>query len=357
MDKYKPFLMIKHFFWTIIASLFGLAAAFLLSLGGSWLWAEALGNNELVIINARPSALVNQLAAVAPMALLPAIPPVPLTLSFVGDIMLDRGVRRSVEKNGAGDWAWLFQSVSHLKDSDILFGNLEGPISVRGENVGSQYSFRFDPAVAEALATAGFDVLSVANNHAGDWSRVAFSDTLDYLNRVGIIAVGGGLNEAEASAVKIIERDGQKIGFLAASDVGPAWLAATPEQSGILLANNPNLADLISLAASQVDPLVVSFHFGDEYQPTPSARQQALAHLAIEAGAKIVVGHHPHVAQAIEYYQDGVIAYSLGNFIFDQYFSPETMRGTVLRVKLLGNQVGAVETETVTLNENYQPQL
>ncbi len=347
----------KHFFWTTLAGLFGLATALLLHSGGSWLWAEAFNSNELVIVNALPSAFVDQRATA--ILISPPLPPLPapLTLSFVGDVMLARGVERSVEKNGGNDWSWIFQEVTALRGSDILFGNLEGPISARGQNVGSQYSFRFDPAVADALAGAGFDVLSVANNHAGDWTRTAFTDTLDHLNRVGIIAVGGGLNAAEAKAVKIIERDGKKIGFLAASDVGPAWLTATPEQSGILLANDPNLAAIISAAASSVDTLVVSFHWGDEYKPVSNARQQKLARLAIDAGAKIVIGHHPHVAQEIEYYQGGLIAYSLGNFIFDQYFSPETMRGTVLHVKLLNNQIDKVETEIAILNEYFQPQL
>lgn len=347
--------MIKHFFWIVLAGAFGLAAAFLFSAGGNWLWAQAFQSNKLVIVNNQPAAVSNYPDTPS----LPSLPPPPaeITLIFVGDIMLDRGVRRSVEKNGGGDWPWLFEKVGALKDGDILFGNLEGPISARGKNVGSQYSFRFDPAVAAVLATAGFDVLSVANNHAGDWTRTAFEDTLTHLAAARISAVGGGGDKTEAATVKIIERAGQKIGFLAASDVGPAWLAATDNQSGILLANDPNLATIIGTAAAQVDTLIVSFHFGDEYKIEPNARQQKLARLAIDSGARIVIGHHPHVVEPIEEYHGGVIAYSLGNFIFDQYFSPETMRGAAFYVKLSGDQIIATETKTITLDENFQPQL
>ncbi|MEK7481019.1 MAG: CapA family protein, partial [Patescibacteria group bacterium] len=105
------------------------------------------------------------------------------------------------------------------------------------------------------------------------------------------------------------------------------------------------------------DIVVVSFHFGEEYQKEPTERQRNLAHAAIDAGAKIVIGHHPHVIQPIEEYHGGVVAYSLGNFIFDQYFSQDTMEGMMLEIELAGTEIRAIIPHIVKLNDNYQPMI
>lgn len=295
-------------------------------------------------------------------AVLPvAAPPIlgfsrPITLTLVGDIMLDRGVRYKVNKYGNSDYRWLFTDIPELGDADITFGNLEGPLSDKGHNVGSIYSFRMAPEAAPVLAQAGFDVLSVANNHSGDYTLDALLDTVTRLEAAGIMPVGAG-NEAQVTTPQIMMVNGQKIGFLAASDVGPAWLGAGEQASGILLANNPHLADIISQAAAQVDYLIVSFHFGEEYQSQPTERQRSLAHLAIDAGATVVAGAHPHVVGPVEEYHKGLIAYSLGNFIFDQAFSPETMQGGVLQVSI--GDAGKLEwhLRTSQQDEYYRPKL
>jgi gamma-polyglutamate biosynthesis protein CapA len=280
-----------------------------------------------------------------------------IKMVFVGDIMMDRAVRSSVEKNLEGDYGRLFEGVGFLKDADLAFGNLEGPVSDVGHNVGSIYSFRMAPASLLAVRDAGFDVLSVANNHAGDWSLVAFKDTLKRLSELNILAIGGGESYEQASQVQIKEISGIKIGFLAVSDVGPNWLKATDLQSGILLANDPNLPTLIKKASEGVDVLVVSYHFGEEYKTHSNIRQQFLAHQAIDNGATLVVGHHPHVIQETENYKNGVIAYSLGNFIFDQNFSPETMEGGVWEVVLDGAQIKSTDLKKVKLNNFFQPSI
>jgi poly-gamma-glutamate synthesis protein (capsule biosynthesis protein) len=101
----------------------------------------------------------------------------------------------------------------------------------------------------------------------------------------------------------------------------------------------------------------VSFHFGDEYQPLSNDRQKRIARAAVDAGADIVVGHHAHVAQEVEEYNNGVIAYSLGNFVFDQYFSEETMQGLKLDVEVTKKGILSYSTTTVYLSEHYQPSL
>jgi poly-gamma-glutamate synthesis protein (capsule biosynthesis protein) len=280
-----------------------------------------------------------------------------ISMMFVGDIMLDRGVRQLIEKRGKGDYLFPFVFVPFLKDPDILFANLEGPVSDLGYDIGNSYSFRMSPLAIPALKETGFDVLSIANNHIGDWGLSALEDTVNRLRSAGILPVGGGLNAADARDVKIIEKNGIKVGFLGFSDVGPAWLTQQENLPTIVLANDPNFEKIINLASKKVDYLVVSFHFGEEYQSTSNERQRLLAHKAVDAGAKIVIGHHPHVAQELEKYNGGVIAYSLGNFIFDQPFSEETMQGAILEVILDKEGILQINQSKVKMNDAFQPSL
>ncbi len=277
-----------------------------------------------------------------------------VTLAFGGDIMLDRGVRNSVNKNFNGDYSALFEKLALLKKSDIVFANLEGTASDKGSDGGSIYSFRMDPSVIPALKGAGIDIVSVANNHVGDWGRTAYTDTLARLTENEILYTGGGTLE-EAESPKVIEKYGMKIGYLGFSDVGPNWMKVTEANSGLLLASNPRFDEIVANAAKQVDYLVVSFHFGDEYKTTHNKRQEYLAHKAVDAGAKIVIGHHPHVIEDTEVYKNSFIAYSLGNFIFDQKFSEATMQGMLLELKL--HRDGSITTKKniVKLNKVFQP--
>lgn len=279
-----------------------------------------------------------------------------IKLRLVGDIMLDRGVKQMVILHQAGDYSFVFKEIPGLKENvDILFGNLEGPVSVRGTNRGSIYSFRMDPAAVPALKKAGFDVVSVANNHAGDWDSQAFLDTLGYLKKAGILYTGGGRNLAEAATTSVLLVKNLRVGFLGFSDVGPQWLSAGPNTAGILIADE-RIKSRVEKAAKEVDFLVVSFHFGEEYMDRSNPRQQNLAKLAVDSGADLVVGHHPHVVQETEDYNGGFIAYSLGNFIFDQYFSPDTMEGMVLDVELgQDGKIKEVKKNLVKLNKFFQP--
>ncbi|HEY4513133.1 MAG TPA: CapA family protein [Candidatus Paceibacterota bacterium] len=296
-----------------------------------------------------------------------------ITLAFAGDIMLDRGVRTSVIKNFNNDYSAIFakslghsptgepKSVSDIfKKSDIVFANLEGTASDQGVDQKNLYSFRMDPSVIPALKGAGVSVLSVANNHVGDWGRSAYVDTLARLKENEILYTGGGNNKIEAATPAIIEKYGMKIGFLAFSDKGPAYMKADGEtaglsaQAGLLLASDPNFDKIIESAAKQVDYLVVSFHFGEEYKTKHNARQESLAHRAVDNGAKLVIGAHPHVIQDTEVYKQGYIAYSLGNFVFDQSWSKPTMQGMLLEIKLNRDGSMTAKKNTVQLNSVFQ---
>ena len=254
-----------------------------------------------------------------------------IEMLFVGDIMFDRGVRTSVVKNLGGDYNKLYENAGYLKEADIAFGNLEGPVATSGLKIGSRFSFRMDPAGLTAMKNAGFDIVSFSNNHVGDYTIEAFKETMSLLDKEGILYAGAGANYVDTWTPRIISVRGVRVGFLAATDVGPDWMKATEESPGILIAKDKDLPGMIANADSKVDVLVVSFHFGDEYSPANS-RQEELAKLAIDFGADIVVGHHPHVMQKFEYYNGKPIFYSLGNYIFDQYFSPTTMHGMIGKV-------------------------
>ena len=278
-----------------------------------------------------------------------------VTLAFGGDIMLDRGVKNSVNKNFNGDYSALFNELGILKGFDIVFANLEGPASDIGKDMHYLYSFRMDPSVIPALKGAGFSIVSVANNHIGDWGRDAYIDTLTNLKENEILYAGGGINEKETEKPTIVEKYGMKIGYLAFSDVGPNWMSATEEKAGLLLTNNPRFDEIIQNASEQVDYLVVSFHFGEEYKTVHNERQEYLAHRAINAGAKIIIGTHPHVVEDTEVYKNSFIAYSLGNFIFDQGFSENTMQGMLLEIKLNRDGNMTIKKNIVKLNNVFQP--
>ncbi len=282
-----------------------------------------------------------------------------LILYFVGDIMLDRGVLHYIEKNN--NWLWPFLNIADdMKEADLVFGNLESMISDKGYDVGGLYSFRAPPKTMQGLTYAHFDVLSVANNHSFDYTVDAFTDTLKRLEENDILYVGGGFNRKEAHSSVVKEINNTKIGFLAYTSVGsPSW-QAIENRAGIAWIDLSLLDILeqdIKRAKEESDILVVSFHFGNEYQKKPNEKQKVIANAALEAGANIIVGHHPHVVQPLEINDKGVIAYSLGNFIFDQYFSEETMRGAVLKVTIKEKEILSAEIIETKLNSEYQVEM
>src|SRR3989344_4240990 len=268
------------------------------------------------------------------------------TILFVGDIMLDRGVEFMNQTRGTGSPYYPFEKAAEvLRAADLTIGNLEGPISNKGTRVGSIYSFRMDPRYIEGLTFAGFDVLSLANNHMWDYGREALIDTADRLRAAGIGTAGAGRNFNEANAAHIEALpEGTTIAFLSYTNLYPKNLGAEIESPGI---SNPDVSiikERISELRPNVDLIVLLWHWGEEYQTRSHPREQAIAHELIDAGADLIVGHHPHTPQEIEEYNGKYIAYSLGNFIFDQNFSEETSRGLMLKVLLKDKQIISAES-------------
>lgn len=280
----------------------------------------------------------------------------PIRLGFVGDIMLNRAVEKKVLSEGGGDFRFPFLKIADtLAPYDLLFGNLEGPISDQGENVGSIYSFRMDPRVVDGLIYAGFDVLSVANNHMGDWTKRAMKDTFARLKKADIVPVGGGNTEAEAYAPHYVDVRGIRIGFVGFSEFGKGYLEGDAKTPGIAIAEKSRVVAGVAEARASADIVVASFHFGEEYRDNPTRFQQDMARAAIDAGADLVVGHHPHVLEPLEKYGSGYIKYSLGNFVFDQSFSEKTMTSEVLDITVQGKKIVDVKEIPLGINASFQP--
>ncbi len=274
-----------------------------------------------------------------------------IVVMAVGDIMLNRGV----EQKARGNFKFPFLRISsYLKRADILFGNLESVISDKGEKIGSIYSFRADPKAIKGLSYAGFDVVSVANNHVFDYGREAMEDSFKRIRESGISYVGGGFTEQE-SGQGVVKRVGDtEVCFLAYNNQGSPYWSSKGERSGINWLDE-SIEEDIERAEQNSDVVIVSFHFGEEYKGLPNETQKRFSRLAIDAGADLVLGHHPHVIQPIEEYKGGWIAYSLGNFVFDQYFSERTMEGLLLEVRIRNKEIGGVNPVKFKISKDYQP--
>lgn len=278
----------------------------------------------------------------------------PITLLFAGDIMLSRLIGDIMAKRN--DWNYPFLEIADfVKSADIAFGNLEGPISERGTKVGSIYSFRSDPRVIEGLLYAGFDVLSIANNHIWDYGADAVQDTLALLRDAGIGAIGGGTNYAETHKPLTKEISGTKIAFLGYTDlISPSLGSKTAKPAIAFLDLDQAIAD-IKEARKSADLVVVSVHWGNEYETKQNLHQERIARALIDAGAQLIIGHHPHVIQPVEEYGGGYIAYSLGNFVFDQNFSEDTKHGLILKVVVRGGKILKIEDFEIRFTSNFQP--
>ncbi len=278
------------------------------------------------------------------------------TLLFVGDIMLSRNIGKLMVKND--DWSYPYRLISDtLRDADLTFGNFENPVSDRGVLSGSIYSFRVDPRAIPAFREAGFDVVSLANNHIWDYGQDAFMDTLTILNTHGIATVGAGVDFSQAHTAVIQEVKGTKVAFLAYTNLLPGFLGRPDGAPAVAYPDLTQISADILEAKKKADIVVVSYHWGDEYETSHNRTQGDLAHATIDAGADLVIGHHPHVVQEVEKYKHGYIAYSLGNFIFDQNFSPDTSHGLMLQVEIKKKSIVSVDELQVHFNSTFQPHL
>jgi poly-gamma-glutamate synthesis protein (capsule biosynthesis protein) len=204
---------------------------------------------------------------------------------------------------------------------------------------------------------AGADVVSLANNHMWDYGLPALEDTLGYLATNDISAAGAGrtLEEARGPIVRTV--GGTRIAYLAYTNILPESALATDVRAGVNLYNAIRMVADIARARTLADIVVVSFHTGTEYEVRHNADQERIYRSAIDAGADLVVGHHPHVVQDTERYKGKWIAYSLGNFVFDQNWSDATRQGMLLDVSVQNGEIVAVATRSVDISKQYQAML
>lgn len=280
----------------------------------------------------------------------------PVTILFAGDIMLSREVGRQIALHKDPDFPFV-HIADMLHSADIVFGNLETPISTRGENRGSIYSFRSDPAVVPGLARAGVTVVSIANNHIFDWGPRALADTVDALTAQNIHPIGAGTNETAANAPYVANIHETTIGFLAYTTLYPRSLEAHGDFGGVSVSDETAMKKAVMLLKKHADIVVVSLHWGVEYNQHATIEQRRIAHELVDAGANLVIGHHPHVVEEVEKYHGGWIAYSLGNFVFDQTFSFPTTHGLLARATIHDTKVIAFDLLPIVINSAYQPEL
>jgi poly-gamma-glutamate capsule biosynthesis protein CapA/YwtB (metallophosphatase superfamily) len=241
-----------------------------------------------------------------------------------------------------------------LQTADILVGNLECALTGRSQAEKKSYTLKAPTAAARALSLAGFDVLSLANNHAMDYGYAGLQDTQAHLDEYGIATVGAGQDEAAAHKPLIVSRNGLRLAFLAYMDVIPelsgfdphSWIAAAGKP-GIAWADPGRITADVTAARREADLVIVLLHSGieiGEFIPNTTNEQHVQARAAIDAGAAVVIGSHPHVLQPIERYHGGLIAYSLGDFVFDQYEGIANA-AIILRVEL--NRAGVMGYDIV----------
>ena len=239
-------------------------------------------------------------------------------LAFAGDVMFSDPFLASYDKSGISAIADS-EMLERMQNADLFVINEEFPFSLRGEAMeDKQFTFRADPKYVEIFQKMGVDIATVANNHALDFGRDAFLDTLDTLKSAGITCIGGGYHLSEASAPAVQTIKGQTFAIFGATRVSPSatWYASD-SQAGLFQTYDATLLNQkIAEAHTEYDHVIVFVHWGIEKNETPEDYQRSLAKGYIDAGADLVVGCHPHVLQGFEYYNGVPIVYSLGNYLF-----------------------------------------
>jgi len=280
-----------------------------------------------------------------------------ILLAAGGDVLLGRKVGRLAAERG---WDYPLSGMAGiLGEADIAFVNNEAALCTGGRPLpGKGIWLRADPDAARALARAGIDVVSIANNHVLDYDGEGFEETLEALESAGVAYVGGGLNLAAARSPVWIEADGLRVGFLAYTDFADifwSWsyrrtLAATDSRCGVAPLEEAAMVEDVAGAASQADAVVVSLHWGVEGGRMPTDGQRALARSLARAGATVIVGHHPHVLQGVEVVSGVPVLYSLGNLVWDP-IREDNARGAVARVVIDGGGAADVELVPVRIEE------
>lgn len=322
-----------------------------------------------------PTATAEATPESTPLAIETAVMSTTLTFAAGGDTTLgshfeewfDEQVKQKVRTKDE-QMRFAFENIrDYMAGADIAFLNFEGTLSNRGEAAIKQFTFRARPELVGVVTDGGIDIVALANNHAYDFGENALVDTIVTLTSAGVLQCGAGYDGPESRTPAVIEKNGIRVGFLGYSAIGkydtkqkPTGMTYDTTRPGIAacIGDYPCLKAMViedvTRAAQTVDVPVVSFHWGVEGNHEPEQYQVELAHAAIDAGAKLVIGHHPHVLQGVEVYKGGVIAYSMGNFIFGGNWSPKNKDSAIFRATL--SKQGVVSAGIVPIKHSNPPE-
>lgn len=262
------------------------------------------------------------------------------TMIATGDIIPARSVNYQAVQRRDFTWPYL-KTASITRTADITFANLESPLADKCPVTQQGMIFCGDARNVEGLIFAGIDIASLANNHAGNYGTKGVEQTINLLNQNNILVTG-------VNGLTIKEVKGIKFAFLGYNDISKT-------QPGISNVDEENIRNEIIAAKNQADIVIVTLHWGTEYKDQPDERQKYLGHLAIDAGADLIVGNHPHWIQPVEIYKGKLISYAHGNFVFDQMWSQKTKEGVIGKYIFYDKQLIDVEFMPVQIADYGQP--
>ena len=261
---------------------------------------------------------------------------VALRLTFLGDVMLAFHPARVVDERGP---RFVWRCLKPFLDSSLVVINLEAPFTRADSPMmpDKTFLFRVDPRYVRVLVAGGVRVAATANNHIMDYGVAGLQETHRVLAQAGIAFVGTGRNARAARRAVILDTLGERVAFLAYSLTFPKAYWAGRNRPGTAFGHARWIREDVRKARKEASFVVVMFHWGRERWPAPRPYQIALAHAAVEAGADLVIGHHPHVIQPVEVYRGRAIFYSLGNGLFGS--SSVKPQGALVRVNLSADSV------------------
>jgi poly-gamma-glutamate capsule biosynthesis protein CapA/YwtB (metallophosphatase superfamily) len=336
---------------------------------------SALSTDQVAVVPAvavTPMVQVATVAGVDPMTdpahypiTVPAGQPVPevTRVTVVGDLMFGRRVGAATP---ARPDSVLMPMAGRLASADVTVGNLESTLSDNGAPRQGDDSFAADPRVLHALDAAGFDVLSLANNHTGDFGERALRETFARLDASPIARVGAGVNAREAWRPVVLKRHGVSFGFVAFNAIGETPRATAHGPGAAAVRMQPRTGPLspgdlrratrtVHRLSRDVDVVVVLPHWGDQYTNQAVPDQRIVGEALLDAGADIVVGGHPHWVQGVDVHDGRLVMNSLGNFVFDMDFMAETQQGVTLDLVCWGGRVVSVRLQPYVIGTDFAP--
>ena len=307
-----------------------LLAFFLLSISIVFIFSKSTSTNKLV----RPIPLEKIKSSKSPDSEL-------ITLISTGDIGLVRDINYRIQQKRDVNYPFL-KIADYLKNADLTVTNLEGPLIENCPVIITGFKFCGDASNVKGLTYAGIDAANLANNHTTNYGLEGLAETVNILEAESIKPYG------TDDQVQYIEVKGKKFALVGFVELGNNW-------EGLNNATQENVSKMVSLAAKNSDVVIVSFHWGEEYTHIPTKNMIALAHKAIDSGADIILGNHPHWIQSNEIYKDKFITYAQGNTIFDQDWSKETKEGVIYKFVYKNGNFEKIEEKYTIIEDNSQP--